>query len=367
MKWFETYSSNTLGGTGNQVHFSTEGQIRTGRIYYKIFAGGTYNYSLLFSNIMDSTYKFGADSHCNQICHSWQILKASIGLCKNVTNEIATDPEVTFPLTFGGSQEKTVMPGEFFTSDPVLLSAEKGDFLCYEITYCGTMIPYHLESILPTFVYEDGQWIQDKKVPVPGMIGCDRKVKAKIGYLGDSITQGVGTTPNAYSHWCALISEEIGEAYSYWNLGIGYAKGQDAASDGAWLYKAKQMDALVVSYGSNDIGRGRSLELMKEDFKNLVDTLKNAGIKVFLQSVPPFDWQDEPMERWKALNEYLVNELSEECDGFLNITPLLVDYDAWEGRVKYSNRPDKHPNEEGCRIWADALLPEFREFIKKLD
>lgn len=360
MKWFDTYSSNTLGAGGNQLIFSTEGKEMTGRIYYKIFAGGTYNYSLLFSNIMDSTYKFGEESCCNKICDEWELLGARIGICKEVSPNKATEPEKFYPLTFSGKLSKHVAPAEFFTSDPVELSAEKGDFLCFEVCYKGDMIPYHWESILPVFTLENGTYVPNKKVPFPGMIGCDRKVKKKIGYLGDSITQGVGTPSNAYTHWNALVSDAIGEDYSYWNLGIGYGKGQDAASDGAWLFKAKQMDAVVVAYGSNDVGRGRSLEGMKKDFSTIVQKLKDAGVKVFLISVPPFDWQDEFLERWNGINDYLVNELSSEADGFFHVAPLLVDYTQWEGKSKY----EKHPNEEGCRIWANEMLPPFREFLK---
>ena len=224
------------------------------------------------------------------------------------------------------------------------------------------MIPYHWESILPIFVKEKGKWIRDKRVPIPGMVGCDRKVKARIGFFGDSITQGVGTPDNAYTHWNALISDSIGEDYSYWNLGIGYAKGQDAACDGAWMFKAKQNDGVVVAFGSNDVGRGRSLDDMKRDFKAIVDKLHEYGLKVFLISVPPFDWQDDFLERWKGINRYLVDELSREAEGFFDVAPLLVDYSQWEGKSKY----EKHPNEEGCRVWAENMLPLFREFVKKL-
>ena len=66
--------------------------------------------------------------------------------------------------------------------------------------------------------------------------------------------------------------------------------------------------------------------------------------------------------RWNAINDYLVNELSEEADEFFHVAPLLVDYTQGEGKSKYGT----HPNEEGCRIWADAMLPLFREFLKKL-
>ena len=362
MKWFETYSSNTLGAGGNQLIFGTDGKEMTGRIYYKIFAGGTYNYSLLFSNIMDSTYKYGEESCCNKICDEWELLEAKVGICKETDAEKAGEVENFIPLNFSGQKEKHVMPGEFFFSDPIKLSAEKGDFLCFEVRYKGDTIPYHWESILPVFTLQDGKFVPDKRVPFPGMVACDRKVKKKIGYLGDSITQGVGTPPNAYTHWNALISDAIGEEYSYWNLGIGYGKGQDAASDGAWLFKAKQMDAVVVAYGSNDVGRGRSVEGMKTDFDTIVQKLQDAGVKVFLISVPPFDWQEDYLVRWNAINEYLVNELSQKADGFFHIAPLLVDYTQWEGKSKYG----KHPDEEGCRIWAEAMLPLFREFLTKL-
>ena len=211
MKWFETYSSNTLGAGGNQLIFSTEGKEMTGRIYYKIFAGGSYNYSLLFSNMMDSTYKFGEESCCNKICDEWDLLEAKIGICKDVTVETAGEVDRFIPLTFSGSAAKHVSPAEFFTSDPVELCADKGDYLCFEVRYRGNMIPYHWESVLPIFTLENGNFVPDKRVPIPGMIGCDRKVTKKIGYLGDSITQGVGTPPNAYTHWNALVSEAIGD------------------------------------------------------------------------------------------------------------------------------------------------------------
>jgi len=361
VKWFDSFSSNTLGGTGNQLYFGTDGKVQTGCVYYKIFAGGTYRYSLLFSNIIESTYKEAYHSHSNLVCDEWEIFSAEVGVCKETSCEIAGEVETFIPVTFDGNREKTVKPGEFFTTDPVEVTAEKGDYLCLKITFCGNMIPYHLESVLPTFVWTDGKWTPDKRLPVPGMVGCDRKVSARIGFLGDSITQGVGTPPNSYAHWCALVGEEIGEQYSFWNLGIGYGRGQDAATDGAWLFKARQMDAVVVAFGSNDIGRGRTLEQMKQDMAAIVDKLHDAGIKVFLISVPPYDWTGVYFDRWKGINDYIVQELSQKAEGFLDIAPLLVDAEKGEGKCKYGT----HPNADGCRVWADAMVPLFRDFLNK--
>ena len=56
MDYFKHYSSNTYAGSGNQLYFDMQdGEVRTGRILYKIAVFGEYEYSILFSNIMDST------------------------------------------------------------------------------------------------------------------------------------------------------------------------------------------------------------------------------------------------------------------------------------------------------------------------
>ena len=362
MKWFDTFVSNTLGGTGNQLFFRDDaGAARIGRIYYRIFHGGRYRYSLLFSNIIDSTYKVEYGSYCNLVCDEWEILRVSVGVCKAVTCDMAGEVGRMTTLTFDGSPRKRVRPGEFFASDPVELEFGKGDYLCCEIEFRGGMYPYHLESILPTFRYEDGRWIPDKRVPAPGMIGCGREVELRIGYFGDSITQGIGTPPNAYTHWCALVSEALGERYSYWNLGLGYGRGQDAATGGAWFYKASRCDALVVTFGANDVGRGRTVEQMKTDFSTLIDRLKARGKKVFLQTVPPFDWQGDYFVRYEEINRFLVDELAEKADGFLDVAPLLTDEARGPGMSKYG----KHPDETGCRIWAEKLIPLMKEFISK--
>ena len=265
------------------------------------------------------------------------------------------------PLTFAGKSSKNVMPGEFFTSDPVVLEAEKGDYLCFEVAFKGDMIPYHEETIVPAFVQKEGAWVLCKHVPFPGMIGCDRKVQAKIGFLGDSITQGIGTAVNSYKHWSALVAEMLGEQFSYWNLGIGFGRAADAASDGAWLYKAKQMDVVVVCYGTNDILQGRSVEQIQKDLLTIVQKLQEAGVKVILQTLPPFDYAGQALANWLEINAYVRDTFATVADGFFDVVPYLLAGSEAECRSKYG----KHPNEEGCKAWANALIPVLDQFMKE--
>lgn len=371
MKFFRDFVSNTYAGSGNQFYFQmNEDEVRTGRAFYKISTEGKYHYSILFSNIIDSTYADGLISQKNLICDEWTIHSLKIGKCnkfnteKELSNIVMDDNnEISdiavkdfVDVTFKGQKSKEVMPGEFFSSDPVILEFKKDEYICLEITFSGKMIPYHEESLIPVFIKEKEIWKYSKFMPFAGMIGCDRNVKGKIAYLGDSITQGIGTKPNSYMHWNAILSEKLGSDYSYWNLGIGFGRANDAASNGAWLYKAKQNDIVFVCYGVNDIFRNQSEEQIKTDLSNIVKILKNEGKKVIVQTIPPFDYQGEDITKWERLNLYILTELKDKVDFVFDNTKVL----GKKGKPSDATYGG-HPNEVGCEIWANALFEEIRE------
>lgn len=359
MKYFEKYGSNTYAGSSNQLYFCMdESEIKTGRVLYKIASGGKYNYSFLFSNVIDSTYADGSISRKNLICDSWEILSARVGKvsCYNFSTE--NFPEIIWlsDLLFDKLKSKHVESGEFFSSDPVELEFESDEYLCLELTFTGKMIPYHEETLLPILVKKGKQWEYSKQMPLPSMIGCDRKVKSKIAYLGDSITQGIGTDVNSYSHWNAILSEKLGDEYSYWNLGIGHGRASDAASDGVWIYKAKQNDVVFVCFGVNDILHGHSENKVKGDLEKIVELLKNCGIKVILQTIPPFEFNETEIRKWENINEYIRNTLSKKADLFFDNTLILSENGIYP---KYGG----HPNKEGCKIWADELYDKLNAKI----
>jgi len=363
MDYFNQYTSNTVAGSGNQHHFRGDpAQIITGRVFYRISAGGTYHYSLLFSNIIDGTFADGAQSHCNYICGSWKIHSARIGKCggsvfgtdfqqSDVMARLHESTGDFVPVTFGGCAEKTVAPGEFFCTDPVELTFQKEDYLCLELTFSGRDIPYHEESILPVFRKTDSGWAYDRRMPLPGMVGCDRKAALRIGYLGDSITQGIGVTYNSYAHWNAVLSKKLGDRYAFWNLGLGFGRAADAASDSAWLYKARHNDVVFVCYGVNDLFRGRTREQIVSDLETVINILKGEGKKVVLQTVPPFNYTGDYISTWKAINAQILTTLAQKVDFvFDNVGVLSAGPDAPQA-AKYGG----HPDETGCALWGEAL------------
>ncbi len=358
MNYFDTFSSNTLAGSSNQYFFTSDNRIRKGRVFYKIFKKGEYDYSFLFTNTIDSTYGDGSKSHKNLLCKEWTLLSLRVACCDSIDNAV---PEDSFKdVTFDGKKSKSVSSGEVFYSDAVcLLSSE---YICLEITFKGEMIPYHEEIIISTFIEDNGVWTSDRRMPVPAMVGCDRKVKKRIAFLGDSITQGCGTEKDSYAHWNAVLAQKMGNEFSYWNLGIGYGRASDASTDGAWLYKAKQNDIVFVCFGVNDILFGAEEDKICSDLKNIVQKLKEAGLTVILQTVPPFNYTGEDIAKWKNINAYIKAELTPLADGFFDNVPVLQKSEIEPHSARYG----AHPNGEGCKKWAEALFDEIKPFMEKL-
>lgn len=362
MQFFDHYTSASTAGSGNQHFFVTEEPEKeyTGRVFYRLDVEGTYGFSLLFSNIIDSTYANGAESHKNRLCDQWEIRSARVALCDSANISQMPNIEPLRSITFGGCTAKTVMPGEFYTTDEFELTVAKNSYLCLELTFRGREIPYHEEAQIPVFRLTDGEWRPDRRMPLPGMIGCRRQVATRLGFIGDSITQGCGTEPNSYTHYAARLPALLGDQYSYWDLGLGYGRANDAASDGAWLYKARQVDLITVCYGVNDLLQGFSVDQIKRDLKTILTTLKTNGQTVVMQTVPPFDYGETHAILWREVNRYIKEELAPLCDGVFDVVPIL----GQEEPNAHLSRYGSHPNGEGHRLWAEALAPFLADVLK---
>ena len=362
MDYFNEFVSDCAMGSGNQSVFHTEdsNRVYTCRTYYRLTFGGEHRYSMLCSNIVDSTFEDGSRSHKNQVIDSWQIHACRIGVCRQAGMQQAAEPVRFFQVTFGGETEKTAAPGEFFSTDPITLCAEAGDYLCVELSFSGREVPCHPESWLPAFVKNGSEWVYSTYVPFASMVGCDRKVNKRLIFMGDSITQGIGTEKNSYRHLAAQIAAKLGSDVAVWDIGLGFGRANDAASDGAWLYKARQGDAVVVCYGVNDLFRVQSGALLKDDLTHIVRLLKKSGMKVLIQTVPPFNYSEEIGRTWEEVNRYIREVLSRESDEVFDVVPVLG--------TKYA--PSKalyggHPNEQGNNAWAEAIYPYVLRLLGK--
>ena len=358
MEYLKNFVSNTLAASGIRCMFESENEnkTQTGRLFYKIQKEGKFNYSFLFNNVIDSSYNEDYIVGTNKKGEEWLLENARATICDDCNMQRMVSVSNFITVTFDNKISKVVKPGEVFVSDEVILDAKKGQYLCLEISFRGKFIPTHGFAIIPTFKLIGGKWVPSIKMPFPSMVGCKRQVKKKIAFFGDSITEGLGTVANTYTHWCARLAEMLGDENSYWNIGHGCAKSKDAASDGVWLLKARQNDIVFVCLGVNDIIRDATAKEVKDNLKFVVNELKKCDIKVILQTVPPFCYTDEQKAVWNDVNNYILNELSKYCDFVFDNTDILGDEKEGKHIAKYGG----HPNSEGCKIWAESLY----DFIK---
>lgn len=350
MDIFDTCVSNTLAANGNQRILKPSPGVHEGLQFIKIFTGGEYGYVFAYSDRIDSTFGSGDDSRCNDACGGWTIRALAYTVTKNADPDEA-EANGFRSLFFGGRTETQVKGDELTFTDPVKISADKDAYICLKISFEGERVPYHHESTVALFCKEKNAWKASPEVPLAVFTGVQRQVKARIGFIGDSITQGCGTTYNGYKQYAAVIAERLGEDYAFWDLGLGYARGSDAATDGIWLHKAKRNDIVSVCFGVNDILQGHSADEVKKDLETIVVKLKEAGVRVLLQSVPPFDYDEKNTKTWLEVNRFLKTELKKKADTFFDTSTVLSADGVDTPRSKYGS----HPNDEGHEVWGTVL------------
>lgn len=352
------YVSNTTAANANQYFFCPDDpeEVHTGLVFYKISKPGRYKYVFLYSSVLESTFGDGSKSKCNDVC-DFRIHSLKVCFCKApVPKDISfTDVSFSCKASVDLSNGITVL------SDEIELTAGEGDYICLLTQFSGRKIAYHEETINSVYCFEDNAFALCPKCPVPLFTGIKREVDKRIGFIGDSITQGCGTGRDAYAYYSSYVAGFLGhDRYAFWNLGIGYARGYDAAQNGLWLELAKNNDIVCMCFGVNDILQGYSSEEIKESLSSIMRFLKERGLTVILQTIPPFDYSEEYKAIWLEVNEYIRCSLSGLADTVFDTTEFL----GKNGKDDPASAYGPHPNGEGHYLWSQRLLPVLFDSLR---
>ena len=358
---FEIYQSNSITPTACNYALKSGGKAvtKTFRGLFKIQEYGELEYKFYFSNNVDSTFSNGSHSYRNMPTESYKIISATVGTTSSPfgTGKI-NNPKA---LTFGGSVTRDVKGGEMFWSDALTLNIPNGHWLIFEWTVEYTVIAAtNSENVaLALFECTNGSVATTDAAPMPALVGADRGNSIRIAFIGDSITMGIGAGSKNYKGWAAQITERLGTTVSAWNLGVGYARGDDAANSPAWLEKAKNNDVVVICFGVNDINSGpynfsgqRNATDIKNDIAKIAETCADAGAEIIIFTTPPYTYANSTkVTVWRALVNQLKTLAAEK--GY-----KLFDFAAIVGTEADPSVPayGGHPNAEGCRIVAEKFI-----------
>ncbi len=359
---FEIYQSNSITPSScNYALKSADGkpERRTFRGSYKIQQFGELEYKFFFSNNVDSTFSGGSHSYRDMPTESYKIISASVGTSKSPAGlgKIADFK----PLTFDGKAERDVAAQEMFWSDAITVNVPDGYYLVFEWTVEYTVIAATNSENASCLLYDDstGRIASAQSAPMPAMIGAKRGNALRVAFIGDSITMGIGAGAGTHKFWAAQITEMAGTDISFWNLGLGYARADDAANSPAWLEKAKNNDVVVICFGVNDINSGpykysgqRTAQQITDDINTIATTCKQAGCDVIIFSTPPYTYSSTAkVQVWKELTVKLKELAEAQGYGFFDFAAVL-------GKPDDPSTPayGGHPNVQGCEAVAKAFM-----------
>jgi lysophospholipase L1-like esterase len=260
-------------------------------------------------------------------------------------------------LSFGGCKSKTVMPGEFFTTDPVRLSFNKGEYICLEISFCGKMIPYHEESLLPIFIKDGDEWSYSRRMPLAAMVGCKREVVARIGYLGDSITQGYDALrpSNRYAAKLAnfLSAEERCKGIGGEGFFPELARSKDDGYD---------PDYISVAYGTNDWSHAVSREELTARCLEFYTALRETYPRAKIFAISPIWRKDEG--KYSAFGTF--DEMQRMVAAVAESLPevyFISGYDAVPHDETYFADLYLHPNDRGFDHYAENICAQVKKYV----
>lgn len=355
---FKKYVSNTSLALGTSYLIESTNGIKGYRIYVKPTVYGKFKWRFFFINSVNSTYGLGEVAHANVSGGSWKIHKATIGISASLDK----DDEIknVTKVTYNGSESKCVSPDEHFWSDEIDFEINDG-YIVWEWDLEGENIPSMPEDIYTAYSVQDGKWAHEWNRPAPCLFGVERPYKKRIAFLGDSITAGCGTKKDGYEMWVARIADELKDEYAVWNLGLGFGRGSDCATDGSWLYKAKQYDIAVITYGVNDIksgeyGKGKpsSAGEIVSWAEAMATSLQNAGVEVIISTIPPFSYNERERWEWRCANLGL-KLLAKRLGARVYDIASSLESEPYKGDYPYGD----HPNGEGCRIAFEKFKQTF--------
>ncbi len=300
----EKFVSNVPLGTG--TNYILEGKHHGKyRVFLPVELPGDFMWRISYINSVNSTFADGSVAFANREGGNFRIVSARIA-----DGGVYGEPSPGFEpewkeITFGGNSSYDVKPGEKLSGDPVRVNIPEGHSLAFEWELDGENIPCTPDSQAYAYEFTDS-WKPAGNCPLPALFACDRPYKKRIAFLGDSITQGCGTSRGKVEMWAGRIAMMLPE-YSTWNLGLGYARASDCATCGDWLYKAKQNDVVIVTLGVNDFyhgafraGRPSTAGETAAWVETVIKELKNSGVEVILSMIPPFDFTAPKFAEWRA-------------------------------------------------------------------
>lgn len=183
---------------------------------------------------------------------------------------------------------------------------------------------------------------------------------ADLLFIGDSIMHGWETTGKR-------VADNHFSGFSIYNIGFS----GDRTENVLWRINHGEIDGInpelaVVMIGTNNTGhRQDSPECTARGIEMILDELneKLPDTEVLLLAI--FPRGETPDDELRQINTAINQRIEHLADGetvrYLNLNSVFLDDN---GELSEDIMPDLlHPNEQGYKLWAEAMLPEINKLL----
>ena len=282
-------------------------------------------------------------------------------------------------LTFGGKRSVTIEPGKAVYTDIAAYKLKPLQRLSVTINYGktpekatthrGSRTTSYLmagearptAAFTPVETFEHWYSIAALEVEAPASTRC-------IACLGNSITDGRGTTTDAQNRWTDVLAEELGGKVAVINLGIGgncvIAGGLSAPASQRFdrdILAQRGVTDVVIFEGVNDIGGirddgSKTVAKLTEYYALFAKKAKERGMRVWGATIMPFKnsfMKGESMEKARQkVNEWV--RASADYDGYIDFDKATRDPNDPEALRQDLQSDWLHPNAEGYKVMGQC-------------
>lgn len=294
------------------------------------------------------------------------------------------------PLTFDARRSVTIPPGAMMLSDPVALAMPALADLVIDIhlpddTGARTSpLTMHGNARQTSYVSTAGNHVGAAALPVATTTASwffltRVEVNATgptgvVAALGDSITEGNGSTPDTNGRWPDVLAKRLmvrtGAKFGLANAGIGGNRVLSGGSPNALARFDRDVLAqpgvthVVFTEGINDIRitaqnpNSIPLEDLIAGHKQIIERARGAGLKIYGGTLVPYEgtqgWSKETEATRVALNNWI--RTSKAYDAVIDFDAAIRD-PAQPSRIlaKFDSGDHLHPNNAGYEAMANAV------------
>jgi lysophospholipase L1-like esterase len=296
-------------------------------------------------------------------------------------------------LTFNGQGAVTIPAGALVLSDPVELTVAPLSELAVSLYFPVATGPvtWHELGMQTTFISPSGDATAAASLPIAAtstslyvLSGVEVTAGIETGAvvtLGDSITDGYGSTVDAQHRWPNFLAQRLNDTAALGSMAVL----DQGISGNRLLHDTEGPDALarfdrdvlaqpgvthlIVLEGINDIGMpgylGRPDEAVSSEeiigaYRQLILRAHAKGIKVYGATLTPFEDSGEPYysaageAKREAVNAWIRSQ--SEFDAVLDFDRLVRD-PTHPTRLlpAYDSGDHLHPSDTGYQAMADSI------------